>query len=323
VAATMTASRQARSKGRPSVRLALLGVLLLVFGLASSRALLAQAAQPASPTGGQKPSSPPAAPAANLPRGQKLFLKDGTFELVSSYKIDGDRVRYYSVERSEWEEVPASLVDWDATKKAQAEEAREEQEQVEKVRKEIQAEKAAAVDVDASIEVQPGLFLPPGEGVYLVEGGSVLPLTQNPAAAKLDTGRLVTQILVPVPLPGKRTVVLAGKHAQLRTQNSEPVFYYRSGDADQPQLAMIHARIQGGQRQIEDISSFFGQTSEKAKAIPMKITPVARGVFRLLPEQDLDPGEYVLAEILPKQKMNLDVWDFGIDPPAKAARQAR
>src|SRR5580692_2465030 len=41
----------------------------------------------------------------------KLYLKDGSFQLVREYKVDGDRVQYYSVERSDWEEIPANLVD--------------------------------------------------------------------------------------------------------------------------------------------------------------------------------------------------------------------
>jgi hypothetical protein len=35
--------------------------------------------------------------------------------------------------------------------------------------------------------------------------------------------------------------------------------------------------------------------------------------------QALEPGEYVLAEILPGEGMNLYVWDFGMDA-ASAAR---
>ena len=48
-----------------------------------------------------------AALAANF----KLYLKDGNFQLVREYKVLGDRVSFYSVERSEWEEVPLDLVD--------------------------------------------------------------------------------------------------------------------------------------------------------------------------------------------------------------------
>ena len=45
--------------------------------------------------------------AANL----KLYLKDGGFQLVREYKVEGDRIKYYSVERSDWEEIPVDLVD--------------------------------------------------------------------------------------------------------------------------------------------------------------------------------------------------------------------
>jgi len=54
----------------------------------------------------------------------KLYMKDGEFHLVREYKVEADRVRYYSVERSDWEEVPLALVDLkrteDETKARQA-----------------------------------------------------------------------------------------------------------------------------------------------------------------------------------------------------------
>ena len=59
------------------------------------------------------------------PRGKKLVLKDGTFQLVRSYQRSGERVRYYSAERGDWEEIPAAMVDWDATAKAEAAPRRE------------------------------------------------------------------------------------------------------------------------------------------------------------------------------------------------------
>jgi len=32
----------------------------------------------------------------------RLYLKDGTYQIVREYKVEGDRVRYYSSERGEW-----------------------------------------------------------------------------------------------------------------------------------------------------------------------------------------------------------------------------
>src|SRR5690348_18002990 len=67
---------------------------------------------------GGSPTETPAAQSNNISsRGQKLVLKDGSFQLVREYEVNGDRIRYYSLDTHEWEEMPASLVDWDATKK--------------------------------------------------------------------------------------------------------------------------------------------------------------------------------------------------------------
>ncbi len=51
---------------------------------------------------------------------QRIILKDGSYQSVVKYEIQGDRVHYFSAERYEWEDLPSSLVDWDATKKYEA-----------------------------------------------------------------------------------------------------------------------------------------------------------------------------------------------------------
>src|SRR5580692_6919214 len=123
----------------------------------------------------KKPAEQAATSAApeGVPRGKKLVLKDGSFQLVRNYEKNGERVRYFSVERGAWEEIPASLVDWDATKSAEAADEKTSTALLTKVHiQEAAANAQTPVDVDASLTVAPGVFLPDGEGMFAFESGS-------------------------------------------------------------------------------------------------------------------------------------------------------
>jgi len=267
-----------------------------------------------------------------LPRGKKLVLKDGTFQLVRDYRRNGERVRYLSAERGDWEEIPAAVVDWDATAKAAAAEQADEDALAKKIHAQEQSQKIETMmDVDASLQVAPGVFLPPGEGMFLIDGKSVRPLEQVGSQVKTDKKQFLKKVLSPIPIvPSKRNVEILGNKASIRVTNGQAEFYLREAPPDPdrttpivkssrpgesgPEVELVRATVKGNKRQLESIRSLFGeQLEEKRNSISIQRWEIAPTVFRFTIGEPLPPGEYALAEILP-DGMNLYVWDFGVDP---------
>jgi hypothetical protein len=289
-----------------------------------------------------KKSEQPAAAKANpagLPRGKKLVLTDGTYQLVRDYEKKGDRVRYFSVERGAWEEIPAAMVDWDATKKAEAADEKTESALLEKVRiQEAAANAQPPVDVDASLTVAPGVFLPDGEGMFAFEGKTIKRIEQAGSQVRADRKTVLKQVLSPIPIvPSKHTIELPGTKAPTRLTTSQPEFYLREvmTDPDRdsallrtkrqgesgPEIALVRATVKGNKRILESIRSLFGQEiSQDRNEISVQRWEVAPDIYRFTLSEQLPPGEYALAEIL-EDGMNMYVWDFGVDavPTSKPA----
>src|SRR5579872_2031404 len=114
------------------------------------------------------PASPLHAQQAVQQPARRLILKDGSYQAISKYEIKGDRVRYYSSEREEWEELPVSLVDWPATEKFEKDAASPSAvPEAAALDKELDADRAAA---EANLpEVAPGLRLPELYGMYMLD----------------------------------------------------------------------------------------------------------------------------------------------------------
>ncbi|HKQ87436.1 MAG TPA: hypothetical protein VJS43_11790 [Candidatus Acidoferrales bacterium] len=260
----------------------------------------------------------PAAPQTSSvdPRGQKLVLKDGSFQLVREYQVNGDRIRYYSLDTHQWEEMPAALIDWDATKKEAAKQAQQAGSLVKAVNEREKEENAQPLSVDASIEPAPGIFLPPDNGLFAFDGEKILVVSQADMKSSVSKVRAIEKVVIPVPLvPSRHVISIAGKRAKLRLTVAQPEFYLRSATSGEPEIDLVRAKVKGNEREVENIDELMGETSEKRKDVALQRWQLAPNVYRYTVAKPLEPGEYVLVQNIPNDQYSIYLWDFAIDQP--------
>jgi hypothetical protein len=235
----------------------------------------------------------------------KLYLKDGTYQLVREYKVENDRVRLLSTDRGEWEEIPVELVDLEKT---QAEIKRHE----DSVREEAAANAAEdKAERDARKEVEQ---IPTTEGVYLIEGGKLIPVKPGESKIVTDKKRSVLKVLSPIPLvSGKATLELDGPHAPAGTANREPEFYIRLSAEER--FGIVRMSEHKGNRVVEKLTivPVSKETVEEPDLVATFRKQVADGLFKIWPEKPLEPGEYAVVEYT-DGKVNMQVWDFFVAP---------
>jgi hypothetical protein len=183
--------------------------------------------------------APLRAPAQN-PSGEalarRLILKDGSFQSVTKYEVKGDRVRYLSSERNEWEELPSSLVDWPATEKYEKERATSAIPEAKVVDQETDAERE--LEAAHLPQVAPGLRLPEDSGVYLLDNFQGQPQLVELQQAEGDInrntkGNIFREAVNPV-ASAKQTVELDGEHATVKSHVSVPSIYINVEDEAPP-----------------------------------------------------------------------------------------
>lgn len=244
----------------------------------------------------------------------KLYMKDGSYQIVSSYEVQGDRVRYFSTERSEWEEVPTSLVDFDATKRAQEEEKAAAKKQVEQA-KETEKERFYKPP-DQGMEVASGVRLPGDDGIFTVNGKRLVRMVQSSSETVTDRKRAAMVLAVPLPVVKARSlVVLEGAKASIRLNDPLPVFYVQSATGLATRLELVHLKPGKESRVLEDLDVGRGKgakATEERTMVPLERKQLAPNVYSLKPLEPLEAGEYALGEVV-DDKLSLDVYDFGYE----------
>jgi hypothetical protein len=295
-------------------------------------------------------------PAFTQDLARRLILKDGSYQLVTKYEVKGNRVRYMSAERNDWEELPESLVDWPATEKFEKDrsaggsipEAAQLDKELEQERQREEVKRP---------QVAPGLRLPDDTGVFLLDSfqgePQIVEIPQTAGDLNRNTKTNIFRGALNPVASLKQTVELEGAHAPVQAHVDVPSLYINldaapdradpSSAKDAPQAAqtpqqaqqpqqpivsfdrfrIVRTQVKGGKRIVGDVKrQVTGKTTEDRHDIKATASSVSGGWLKLTPTESLAPGEYALIEMMSdsggKEGMNLYLWDFGVNPKAPA-----
>jgi hypothetical protein len=166
---------------------------------------------------------------------RRLILKDGTYQSITKYEVKGERVRYMSAERNEWEEIPTVLVDWPATEKYEKERAAPAA-----LPEAALIDKESAADHDAEVmrlpEVAPGLHLPESSGLFMLDNFKGQPQLVEVQQGEVNAGQNSKgNIFRAAIIPGvgaKQNIELDGDHAAVYSHVAVPSVYINVEDEE-------------------------------------------------------------------------------------------
>ncbi len=233
----------------------------------------------------------------------RLYLKDGSYQLVREYQVQQDRVRFYSIERSEWEEIPVDLVDLKRTE----EEAAGRKAQLEKEAKAIDEEEKALRETEREVS-----RIPQNPGVYWVDGDQTRAIKQGETTVRTNKGRSVLQRISPIPMvTGKATLEMNGPHSANVFSNPEQEFYFQLAASER--FALLRLTTKGDVRIVENLTIMpvTKEVQEAPDIIPTLNRQIGEDLYKIWPKEPLPDGEYALVEYTAGQ-LNMQIWDFAV-----------
>jgi hypothetical protein len=237
--------------------------------------------------------------AANI----KLYLKDGGYHVVREYQVQTDRVHFYSVERSQWEDIPLDLVDLKRTESEAAARKAQLDADAKSLAEEEKAERAVAKEVSR---------IPQDPGVYWIEGNETKVLKQAESTVHNNKGRNVLKRLSPIPMvTGKATLELQGNNSLNVFKDPEQEFYIQLSDVER--FGIIKLTPSKGVRIVENLTIMpvTNEVVEENQPVEILRKQLGDGLYKIWPQEKLPPGEYAVVEYT-DGKLNMQVWDFAV-----------
>lgn len=244
-----------------------------------------------------------------LQANQRLYLTDGTYHIVREYQVLADRVRFYSVERSQWEEIPKELVDFQRTQAVDAE------------TKADQAREQQLLDEETAIERRmrrEAALIPSDPGVYVIDNGKAREIPLADLEMVNDRRRSFLKVITPLPMiAGRNWVELKGLHSPNVFRQPRPEFYIRLHTHQR--FGFLKMTEHNGNRVVQTwelvpVSRELLETQEDLPDFRRQAGPM---LYQIWPREDLEPGEYALATFA-QGEGNIRAWDFSYQPEGQS-----
>ena len=237
-----------------------------------------------------------------------LYLKGGGELIVREYSIEQDRVRYYSIDRSAWEEMPLEFVDIEQTSRVEAGKTAARDKRAEEDRIERAAVRKARVELHR---------VPLEYGVYFLNGDDIRSVEQVVVVVQGSKSRGFLKVFAPVVL-GKSTMELDGLEADLITEDAKPMFYVRLEKITRLMIVRLFDKKKSRVVQRVFKAPAGSEVMEEQEEIEVFLQQLAPNVYKVWPVDPIPPANYALIEYVPG-KSELRVWDFTRRAGAPAA----
>ena len=106
-----------------------------------------------------------------------------------------------------------------------------------------------------------------------------------------------------------RTVKFRGSQTEAEQEPALPLDRFK----------IVRMQTKTDKRIVGDLKvAIYGKVSQEQKVVAAHAEKMTGGWLKLTPDASLPVGEYAVVEMLGKEGMNLNVWDFGVNPAAAA-----
>ncbi len=236
----------------------------------------------------------------------KLYMKDGSYQLVREFKVEGDRLKYYSTERSEWEEMPVELVDLKRTEADTTARAQKVEKQAQQLAEEAEALKEERREIQK---------IPTDPGVYMLEDGQLRIFKIAEATVHDNKRRTILKHLSPIPLvSGKSVLEIPYGRSPNVLKDDRPEFFLQQSLEDSVGIVKLTAG-KDGVRIVERITvvPVSNEVVEERDSVEIFTKQLTQsGLYKIWPQEALAKGEYAVVEYT-EGKIDIRVWDFRIE----------